>query len=116
MDNPLLNLEGRLRELSGVLAAYSGGFDSAYLAWNAWRVLGPDMLAIIADSPSLARSRMADALTRVLSPQMLELLSPDFNRRGFQYVTLDCQGFRSGSMNAVLPVETLKHSHAHRLP
>ena len=45
-----------------VLVAYSGGVDSAYLAWTAHRALGANMLAVIADSPSLARTHLADAL------------------------------------------------------
>jgi uncharacterized protein len=44
------------------LVAYSGGVDSAYLAWAAHRVLGDKMLAVVADSASLARSQFADAL------------------------------------------------------
>jgi len=282
MDNQLREkqkcLEERLRELEGLLVAYSGGVDSAYLAWSAQRVLGADMRAIIADSPSLARSQLADAvsfarqhriplevlqtseldnpdyakndalrcfhcknelfivmerererlgfkhlaygmnvddqgdfrpgqsaarqhgviapladagltkndvrelardaglqvwdkpasaclssriaygrpvtrealsrieqgedqlrelgfrqfrvrdhgdivrieiareeMTDALSPRMLETLSTIFKRLGFRYVTLDCEGHRSGSMNAALPVETLQLSHAPRL-
>jgi uncharacterized protein len=45
-----------------VLVAYSGGVDSAFLAWAAHRALGTDMLAVIADSPSLARTHLADAV------------------------------------------------------
>ena len=45
-----------------LVVAYSGGVDSAYLAWVAHKVLGPDMLAVIADSPSLARTQLQDAL------------------------------------------------------
>jgi len=55
-------LRADLRQLGRLLVAYSGGIDSAYLAWAAHRVLGNDMLAVIADSPSLARTHLADAL------------------------------------------------------
>jgi uncharacterized protein len=55
-------LQAELRQLGRVLVAYSGGADSAYLAWAAHRVLGTDMLAVIADSPSLARTHLSDAI------------------------------------------------------
>src|SRR6185312_12406596 len=55
-------LEDSLRSLGRTLVAYSGGVDSAYLAWVANKVLGDDMLAVIADSPSLARAQLQDAL------------------------------------------------------
>jgi len=55
-------LQTRLRSLGRLLVAYSGGVDSAYLAWAAHRELGSDMLAVLADSPSLARSHMQDAV------------------------------------------------------
>jgi uncharacterized protein len=56
------SLDTRLRSLGRLLVAYSGGIDSAYLAWAAHRVLGDQMLAVVADSPSLARTQLADAL------------------------------------------------------
>jgi uncharacterized protein len=56
-------LDRTLSQLGSVLVAYSGGTDSAYLAWSAHRVLGDNMLAVIADSPSLPRQELADALT-----------------------------------------------------
>lgn len=51
-----------LRALGRTLVAYSGGADSAFLAWAAHQALGDRMLAVIADSPSLARFQLADAI------------------------------------------------------
>jgi pyridinium-3,5-biscarboxylic acid mononucleotide sulfurtransferase len=55
-------LDAKIRALGRTLVAYSGGVDSAFLAWAAHEVLGVDMLAVIADSPSLARTHLADAI------------------------------------------------------
>ncbi len=62
LEAKLFSLQSRLRKLGRILVAYSGGVDSAYLAWVAHEVLGDNMLAIIADSPSLARTQLADAV------------------------------------------------------
>ena len=56
----------------------------------------------------LARVELARAeMPRALTMEMLDTITAALKLAGFQYVTLDCQGFRSGAMNAVLPVEVL---------
>jgi len=54
-------LEARLAACDKLMVAYSGGVDSAFLAATAHRVLGPRMLAVLADSASLARRDMQEA-------------------------------------------------------
>jgi uncharacterized protein len=44
------------------LVAYSGGVDSVFLALVAHQVLGDRALSVIADSPSLPRRELADAI------------------------------------------------------
>ena len=50
-----------LSSMQRVIVAFSGGTDSAYLAWAAHRVLGPNAIAITADSASLPESHKRDA-------------------------------------------------------
>ena len=55
-------LKELLRSYGSCLVAYSGGVDSVFLAFVAHQVLGLKALAAIADSPSLPRRELAEAL------------------------------------------------------
>jgi uncharacterized protein len=56
----------------------------------------------------LARVEIARAeLPRALQMETLDAITAALKQAGYQYVTLDTTGFRSGSMNAILPVEVL---------
>ncbi len=89
LESKRLALEAQLKGLDKVAVAYSGGVDSAFLAYAAYQALGNRMLAVIADSPSLARSQYDDALRfareqgiplRVI--ETAELESPEYARNG----------------------------------
>jgi uncharacterized protein len=56
----------RLRALPSLIVAYSGGVDSAFLAWAATRALGDRALCVTADSPSYPERHraMATAIAR----------------------------------------------------
>jgi uncharacterized protein len=84
-------LDQTISGLGSLLVAYSGGTDSAFLAYAAHRALGHRMLAVIADSASLPRKELAAALaftaehgipTHIL--QTGELEKPDYVRNDAQ--------------------------------
>jgi len=49
----------------------------------------------------------SDELSRALDPGMAAEFTRVFKALGFKFVTLDLEGFRSGSMNTLLPVQQL---------
>jgi uncharacterized protein len=78
-------LRAQLRAHAPLVIAYSGGVDSAYLLAEAHAALGPQVLGVIADSASLPRQALADALAlaRKIGAQIEivrtgELANPDY--------------------------------------
>ena len=74
-----------LRKNAPLIIAYSGGVDSAFLLGEARRELGDRVLGVIADSPSLPRAALAEAiaLARAIGAPLevvktLELDNPDY--------------------------------------
>src|SRR5258708_395701 len=61
LDEKEEKLFSLLRDMQRVIVAYSGGADSAYLAWAANKVLGSNAVAITADSASIPESHKRDA-------------------------------------------------------
>ena len=91
LEDKLSALRASLLQLDSVLVAYSGGTDSAYLAFVAHEVIGQRMLAVIADSPSLPRAELAAALAFAKEHSIPietiatdELANPDYQRNDAQ--------------------------------
>jgi uncharacterized protein len=91
LDHKLSKLRANITAIDSLLVAYSGGTDSAYLAYIAYQVLGARMLAVIADSASLPRAELAAALAFAAQHSIPvetltthELANPDYQRNDAQ--------------------------------
>src|SRR4051812_17030932 len=70
-----------LRDLPGVAVAFSGGVDSTVVAKAAFLALGARAVAVTADSPSVARSELADArdLARLIGVRHVVIPTHEFD-------------------------------------
>jgi uncharacterized protein len=86
----LLAKQDRLLELfrgmGRVLIAYSGGTDSAYLAWAAKQALGENAVAITADSPSIPESHKRDAVQFAITHELRHEMIPTNEFENPEYV------------------------------
>jgi uncharacterized protein len=105
----LHRLESQLGQLETLMVAYSGGVDSAFLAATAHRVLGSRMIAVLADSPSLARRDLQQACDfasmhqiplRVIATE--ELDRPEYQRNDANRC-FHCKDELFASMEALSP-------------
>ena len=72
-------------------------------------LLGTRELRVRLEAGELARIEVPlEHLSRLADQTVRQQLVTEFRRLGFQFITLDLEGFRSGSMNTVLPIESLQ--------
>ncbi|MEZ5406074.1 MAG: ATP-dependent sacrificial sulfur transferase LarE [Verrucomicrobiia bacterium] len=78
LEIKLQKLDEILRDCERLIVAYSGGVDSAFLFYRAYQVLGKNCLGVIADSPSLPRYELEQALAFAKKNQLpVEVIATD---------------------------------------
>ena len=75
---------------------------------DALRALGFRQLRVRHHGETVRIEIAGDELAHALNPAMAAEFTRIFKALGFQFVTLDLEGFRSGSMNSLLPAEALR--------
>jgi uncharacterized protein len=111
LDQATLAKESRLHALLGdldsLLVAYSGGVDSAYLAWAASRALPGRVLCVTADSPSYPRRHreMAEAVARTFH----------FSHEFIETHEIDRPEYRANPANRCYYCKTELYEHLSRL-
>ncbi len=100
-------LQARLRSLGRVVVAFSGGADSAFLAWVAHQTLGPGALAVTAVSPSLAAGERDDcaSLAREWGLRWATVETGELDRAEYVANRADrCAHCKTELMDAVAPL------------
>ena len=107
MADPLEALFAVLREYPGLVTAYSGGADSALLAWAAHEVHGPRALAVTAVSASLPARERAGArdFARRYGLRHVEVNTDELDRPEYRANGADrCAHCKSALMAALVPI------------
>lgn len=72
-------------------------------------LLGAEELRVRHEANDLARIEVAPAvLPRLAEESVREAIAAELKSYGFRYVTVDLEGFRSGSLNAMVPADQLR--------
>jgi uncharacterized protein len=107
IDSKLDALHAELRRLGRVVVAFSGGADSAFLAFEAQQVLGADANAVTAVSPSLAGDEEADcrALAAEWGLSWTPVITHEMERAAYRLNDSDrCYHCKAELMGVVGPI------------
>jgi uncharacterized protein len=107
LDTKLDVLHAELRRLERVVVAFSGGADSAFLAFEARQVLGANATAVTAVSPSLAGDEEADcrALASEWDLSWTPVVTHEMERAAYRINDSDrCYHCKAELMDVVGPI------------